>query len=147
MPIAVGEQFGPKWEWNELIEQHLTDYARATIPNVGGITEFQKIAAMCETHYVGLVPHFTGPISEAAMVHCCAVFSGPALMEMVNGGTRPWPYLNQSYDLRNGKLWPNDRPGLGVEVDTAKLQMIGDYNEHYVLTPMLRRPDGSYTNW
>jgi L-alanine-DL-glutamate epimerase-like enolase superfamily enzyme len=81
------------------------------------------------------------------MVHCCAVFSGPALMEMVNGGTRPWPYLNQSYDLRNGKLWPNDRPGLGVEVDTAKLQMIGDYNEHYVLTPMLRRPDGSYTNW
>jgi hypothetical protein len=25
--------------------------------------------------------------------------------------------------------------------------MIGDYNEHYVLTPMLRRPDGSYTNW
>src|SRR5215510_12668507 len=70
VPIAGGEQFGPKWDWNELIEQHLIDYARATIPNVGGITEFQKIAAMCETHYVGLVPHFTGPISEAAMVHC-----------------------------------------------------------------------------
>ena len=46
VPIAVGEQFGPKWDWNELIEQHLTDYARATIPNVGGITEFQKIAAI-----------------------------------------------------------------------------------------------------
>ena len=24
VPIAVGEQFGPKWDWNELIEQHLT---------------------------------------------------------------------------------------------------------------------------
>ena len=36
VPIAVGEQFGPKWDWNELIENRLTDYARATIPNVGG---------------------------------------------------------------------------------------------------------------
>jgi len=52
VPIAVGEQFGPKWEWNELVQNHLIDYARATIPNVGGITEFQKIAALCETHYV-----------------------------------------------------------------------------------------------
>jgi hypothetical protein len=55
--------------------------------------------------------------------------------------------LNQSYDLKNGKLWPNDRPGLGVEVDTAKLQLIGEYKDPYSLTPMLRRPDGSYTNW
>ncbi|MCC6394216.1 MAG: mandelate racemase/muconate lactonizing enzyme family protein [Bryobacterales bacterium] len=147
VPIAVGEQFGPKWDWNELIEGNLVDYARATIPNVGGITEFMKIAAMCETHYVGLVPHFTGPISEAAMVHCMAVFPGPGLMEMVMGGTRPWPYLNHFYDLKNGKLWPNDRPGLGVEVDTAKLQQIGDFTEHYDLTPMLKRPDGSLTNW
>lgn len=147
VPIAVGEQFGPKWEWNELVENKLIDYARVTIPNVGGITEFQKIAGMCETHYVGIVPHFTGPISEAAMVHTSAVFSGPVLMELVMGGTRPWPYLNASYDLKNGKLWPNDRPGLGVEVDTSKLQMIGDWNERYTLTPLLKRPDGSFTNW
>jgi galactonate dehydratase len=147
VPIAVGEQFGPKWEWNELIQNHLIDYARATVPNVGGITEFQKIAGLCELHYCGLVPHFTGPISEAAMVHCCAVFSGPVLMEMVMGGTRPWPYLKSHYDLKNGKLWPNERPGLGVEVDTSQLQQIGNYTEAYSLTPMLKRPDGSYTNW
>lgn len=147
VPIAVGEQFGPKWEWNELIQQHLIDYARATIPNVGGITEFQKIAALCETHYTGVVPHFTGPISEAAMVHCSVAFPGPVLMEMVMGGTRPWPYLNHHYDLKNGKLWPNERPGIGVEVDTTKLQMIGEYKERYTAIPMIRRPDGSYTNW
>jgi L-alanine-DL-glutamate epimerase-like enolase superfamily enzyme len=147
VPIAVGEQFGPKWEWNELIEQHLTDYARATIPNVGGITEFMKIAGICETHYVGLVPHFTGPISEAAMVHCSTAFPGPVLMEMLNGGTRQWPYLNRGYDFKNGKLWPNERPGIGVEVDTSKLQLIGEYKERYTMMPLIRRPDGSYTNW
>ena len=147
VPIAVGEQFGPKWEWNELIEHQLIDYARATVPNVGGITEFMKIAAMCETHYVGLIPHFTGPISEAAMVHCCAAFPGPALMELVNGGRQQWPYLNQAYDFKDGKLWPNDRPGIGVEVDTSKLQLIGDFSERYTAIPMIRRPDGSFTNW
>jgi L-alanine-DL-glutamate epimerase-like enolase superfamily enzyme len=147
VPIAVGEQFGPKWDWNELVQQHLIDYARATIPNVGGITEFMKIAGICETHYVGLIPHFTGPISEAAMVHCCAATSGPALMELVRGGTQEWPYLNHGYDFKNGKLWPNDRPGIGVEVDTTKLQQIGDYTERYTPIPMIRRPDGSYTNW
>jgi galactonate dehydratase len=147
VPIAVGEQFGPKWEWHELIGQHQIDYARATIPNVGGISEFMKIAALCETNYVGLIPHFTGPISEAAMVHCCAVFPGPALMEMVMGGTREWPYLKSHYDLKNGKLWPNDRPGVGVEVDTSKLQLIGEFTERYAAIPMVKRPDGSYTNW
>jgi galactonate dehydratase len=147
VPIAVGEQFGPKWEWNELVQQHLIDYARATIPNVGGITEFMKIAGICETHYVGLIPHFTGPISEAAMVHCSVATSGVVLMELVNGGTQKWPYLNQMYDLKDGKLWPNDRPGIGVDVDTSKLQQIGNYTERYTPIPTLRRPDGSFTNW
>ena len=147
VPIAVGEQFGPKWEWSALIEEKLTDYARATIPNVGGITEFMKIAGMCETHYVGMIPHFTGPISEAAMVHCSTAFPGPAIMEMVMGGTREWPYLKNGYDFRKGKLYPNERPGIGVDVDTSKLQLIGEYKERYAAIPMIRRPDGSYTNW
>lgn len=147
VPIAVGEQYGDRWDQNELVEQHLIDYTRATIPNVGGITEFIKITNLCETHYVGLIPHFTGPISEAALVHVCASFSGPVLMEMLSKGTQTWPYLLQGYDFRNGKLYPNQRPGLGVEVDTKQLQMIADINQPHKPIPMMRRPDGSYTNW
>jgi len=61
VPLAVGEQFGDRWDCNTSIERHLIDYTRMTLPNVGGITEFTKIAALCETHYVGMIPHFTGP--------------------------------------------------------------------------------------
>ena len=86
VPIAVGEHFGARWDTNELIEQHLIDYSRVSIPNVGGITEYMKIATLCETHYVGLIPHFTGPLSEAALVHACGVFSGPVMMEMLGDG-------------------------------------------------------------
>jgi L-alanine-DL-glutamate epimerase-like enolase superfamily enzyme len=147
VPIAVGEQLGSKWDVNELIEQQLIDYARVTIPNVGGITEYMKIQALCETHYVGLIPHFTGPISEAALVHACAVFSGPVLMEMLGEGHRDYAHLPECHDFRNGKLWPNRRPGLGVTLDTKLLQLVVEVTEAKQPIPMLRRPDGSITNW
>jgi L-alanine-DL-glutamate epimerase-like enolase superfamily enzyme len=147
VPIAVGEQFGDRWDTNELIENRLIDYTRVTLPNTGGITEFMKIAALCETHYIGIVPHFTGPIAEAALVHCCGVFSGPVLMEMTGTGPRAMPHLPQCYDFRNGKLFPNTRPGLGVEIDVKQLELQADITEKFAPTPILRRPDGSITNW
>jgi len=147
LPIAVGEQFGDRWDINELIEQHLIDYARVSIPNAGGLTEFLKIAALCETHYVGLVPHFTGPVAEAALVHACGAFSGPVLMEMTGAGPRDEPHLPQHFDFRQGKLWPNERPGLGVELDPKRLQLAAEITERSRPIPLLRRPDGSFTNW
>ena len=147
VPIAVGEQFGSKWDVNELIEQQLIDYARVTLPNVGGITEYMKIQALCETHYVGLIPHFTGPVSEAALVHACSVFSGPVLMEMTGDGRHDYPHLPECYDFRNGKLWPNRRPGLGVTLDTKPLQLAAEITQASRPIPMLHRPDGSITNW
>ena len=147
VPVAVGEHFGDRWELNELVEQRLIDYSRVTIPNVGGITEMLKIAALCETHYVGLVPHFTGPISVAALVHVLGAYSGPVMQELTGDGTRSFDYLPEKYDFRNGKLWPNNRPGLGVTLDTQALEMVLEVTEHRQPTPLYRRPDGSITNW
>lgn len=147
VPIAVGEQFGSKWDINELVEQQLIDYARVTLPNVGGITEYMKIQAICETHYVGLIPHFTGPVSEAALVHACGAFSGPVLMEMLGDGSSAYPHLPEHYDFRQGKMWPNRRPGLGVTLDTKPLQLAAEITERSRPVPMFQRPDGSITNW
>ena len=147
VPIAVGEQFGDRWDINELVEQRLIDYSRVTLPNAGGITEFMKISAICETHYVGIVPHFTGPIALAALVHSLAVFSGPVLLEILGAAPAALPYLPQYVDFRSGKLWPNQRPGLGVEFDPKPLQMVAEVTRHSAPVPLLRRPDGSITNW
>ena len=74
-------EWGNRWDFNTLVEHHDIDFVRATLPNVGGITEMLKIAALCETHFVGIIPHFTGPIATAALVNCLGTFSGPVLME------------------------------------------------------------------
>ncbi|MBZ5565741.1 MAG: mandelate racemase/muconate lactonizing enzyme family protein [Acidobacteriia bacterium] len=147
VPIAVGEQFGSKWDISRMIENQWIDYARVTVPNVGGITEYMKIQALCETHYVGLIPHFTGPVSEAALVHACGVFSGPVLMEMLGEGPHNLDHLPEHYDFRNGKMWPNRRPGLGVTLDPKPLTLVTEITERGRPVPMFQRPDGSVTNW
>jgi L-alanine-DL-glutamate epimerase-like enolase superfamily enzyme len=147
VPIAVGEHFGDRWEMNELVEEHLIDYSRVTLPNAGGITELRKQAALCETHYVGMVPHFTGPVATAALVHVLASFAGPVCMEIVGETPRPEPHLPRHFDFRNGKLWPNDRPGLGVEFDPRAAKLVSEVTERRQPTRLFRRPDGSITNW
>jgi L-alanine-DL-glutamate epimerase-like enolase superfamily enzyme len=147
VPIAVGEQFGARWDISPLIEQQLIDYSRVTLPNVGGITEYMKILALCETHYIGLIPHFTGPVSESALVHACGAFPGPVLMEMTGEGKTTYPHLPECYDFHNGRMWPNRRPGLGVTLDTNALKLAAEVTELARPIPVYHRPDGSITNW
>jgi L-alanine-DL-glutamate epimerase-like enolase superfamily enzyme len=146
VPIAAGEEWGNRWDFNKLVEAHDIDFLRATLPNVGGITEMMKVAAICETHFVGIVPHFTGPIATAALVNSLGTFSGPVLMEY-NFQGRTFAHLPTALDFKDGKLYPNDRPGLGVELDLKPLKLIAEVTEPIRNRQLYYRPDGSITNW
>jgi galactonate dehydratase len=147
VPLAAGEEWGNRWDFNPLIEHHDIDYMRGTLPNVGGITEMVKIMALCETHFIGIAPHFTGPIATAALVNTLGTFSGPVLMEY-NFGGRTLPHLPVCLDFKNGKLYPNYRPGLGVEIDLKHLTQIAEFTEPVTARAQnYYRPDGSLTNW
>ncbi|MCC7176215.1 MAG: mandelate racemase/muconate lactonizing enzyme family protein [Bryobacterales bacterium] len=144
-PLAHGEEWGQRWDFNRLVENHDIDYVRCTVPNVGGITEMMKIAAMCETHAVGIVPHFTGPVSTAALVHCLSTFSGPVLFEY-NYADRGVEYLPEFLDFRAGRLYTNDRPGIGVSLDLKRVKFISSVTE-VGRRQFYLRPDGSINHW
>lgn len=147
VPLAAGEEWGNKWDFNKIIERHDIDFVRATLPNVGGITEMLKIAAICETHFTGITPHFTGPIATAALVNCLSPFSGPLMMEYNYQG-RTLAHLPQCLEFKDGKLYPNERPGLGVELDYKQLTKIAEFTEPVTAHAQTYfRPDGSITNW
>jgi galactonate dehydratase len=147
VPLAAGEEWGNRWDFNTLVENHDIDYVRATLPNVGGITEMMKIAALCETHFVGIVPHFTGPIATAALVNSLGTFSGPVLMEYNYQG-RTLAHLPQCLNFKDGKLFANERPGLGVELDYKYLNKVAEITQPVTARAQTYfRPDGSITNW
>lgn len=150
VPIAVGEQFGDRWDTNVLIEDHLIDYTRFTLPNTGGITEFKKIAAICETHYVGMIPHFTGPLSTATLVHVLGSSSPTrCLIELAGGEPERPAYFNEDLlNFKNGKLYLNPSPGLGVKFDPKKADFVMEVTENTKFPhPILKSPDGAIHNW
>jgi galactonate dehydratase len=49
-------------------------------------------------------------------------------------------------ERRNGKVWPNDRPGLGVTVDERQLAFVEAVTEGAPGASQ-KRLDGSLTHW
>ena len=86
-----------------------------------------------------------GPVATAALVNCLAVFPGPVLMEYNYGG-RPIDYLPECLDFKNGKAYPNDRPGLGVTIEPKLLKQVGEVTQPGRRS-LYNRPDGSPTHW
>jgi galactonate dehydratase len=147
VPLAAGEQFGALRDGNlPLVEQGLIDFLRTSIPNCGGITSYRTLTSLCEAHSVSLVPHFTAPIATAAVVQSLLAFPGQVLDEVF----RPaFPsYLSDGYVFRDAKMYPSDRPGLGVVVDESRLNPVAEFTEPrpagLYQGQSLYRPDGSY---
>ena len=146
VPLAVGEQFATKWEFRELIEEELMQYARIDVCIVGGLTEARKVANWCETHYIDIAPHNPlGPVSTAACLHLDLATSNFGVQELPR---QPGTILPEVFPVQvsfeDGHLLPPTSPGLGI-----------DFNEEAALayyyqegdSPRISRPDGSFTNW
>ena len=147
VPIGMGEQYATKWEFRQVVEEDLIDYARIDLCIVGGLTEALKVAQWCETHYIQVAPHNPlGPVSTAACLHLDMALSNFAVQECARPPGTVLPELfPKQVTLENGHLLPPEEPGLGVVMDEeaiASLPPVVDGD-----CPRLRRPDGSYTNW
>jgi L-alanine-DL-glutamate epimerase-like enolase superfamily enzyme len=146
VPLAVGEQYSSKWEFRQIIEEDLMDYARIDLCICGGLTEAKKIAGWCETHYIDLAVHNPiGPVATSAFLHLCLSVPNFAVQELPRrpGMSLPDVVLNQP-QWEDGYLLPPTAPGLGIEFDRDAIQK---YPFEMQELPHLRRADGSVSNW
>jgi L-alanine-DL-glutamate epimerase-like enolase superfamily enzyme len=146
VPLAIGEQFHSKWEFREIIEEELTDYARVDICIAGGLTEAKKIAGWAETHYIQLATHNPlGPVSSAACAHLNFASPNVGVQEQP---TKPGVLLPDvvpvQMEWKDGYILPPTRPGLGIEFDREAARKM-PFQMYEV--PHLVRADGGYTNW
>ena len=72
-PLAMGELFCSPWEGQELLLEHLIDYARHDLAHIGGITAARKVAALCEARGILTAWHGPGNISPLAHMANCHV--------------------------------------------------------------------------
>jgi L-alanine-DL-glutamate epimerase-like enolase superfamily enzyme len=146
VPLAAGEQFCSKWEFRQLIEEELIDYARIDISIVGGLTEAKKIAGWCETHFINVAVHNPlGPVSSAACLQLNLACPNFGVQEQPRKpGTMLTDVVPVQAEWQDGYLLPPTRPGLGVEFDREAAKKHPFRN---VGLPQLTRADGSVTNW
>ncbi len=146
VPLAVGEQLGSKWEFRELVEEDLIDYARIDVCIAGGITEARKIAGWCEAHHIKLALHNPlGPVSAAACLHLDLATSNFGVQEQPRKpGTMLTDVVPGQVPFSDGHLLPPTRPGLGIEFDREAARA---HPFQMASGPRLTRLDGSFTNW
>jgi len=127
IPIATGENLQGLEDFTRLIDKRAASVLNLPPPNVGGLTEARKIAALAEIRGMQIAPHFFsyGPLSWVAMANLCMatpnvlILEANSLRENPSGPRR----LNENLFFRepikiDGYYFvPSGKPGLGYEYD------------------------------
>ena len=144
-PIAMGELFNNPKEWDYLIANRLIDFIRVHISQIGGITPARKLAVFCEQFGVRTAWHGPGdvsPVGHMANVHLDLVCQ--------NFGIQEWAGINDTLNevfpgspvLRDGYVYANEKPGLGIDIDEKLAAKFPCKTEVTVWT-QTRLPDGT----
>jgi mannonate dehydratase len=144
-PIAMGELFNNPREWTPLIVNRLIDFIRIHISQIGGITPAKKLTSLCEAFSVRTAWHGPGdvsPVGHAANVHLDISTSNHGVQEWCGFSEKMYEVFTGIPEVRKGYVYPNDKPGLGIDIDEKKAAKYPCKNTlpQWTLT---RTPDGT----
>jgi galactonate dehydratase len=143
LPIATGERIFTKWGFREILEKKAAIVLQPDLCHAGGITEVRLIAGMAEAFYATVAPHNPlGPISLAAGVQIAASIPNFLCQEQVSLGDG---YIKTPFTVREGYLNLPADPGLGIELDDAK--MADKLDHEWKNREEYDADDGSVMDW
>jgi mannonate dehydratase len=119
-PIAMGELFNSPHEWTPLVAERLIDFVRMHVSQMGGLTPARKVAAFAELFGVRTAWHGPGdvsPVGHAANVALDVACYNFGVQEYSPFSERLREVFAGCPEMRNGYLWPNEKPGWGIEVN------------------------------
>jgi len=121
-PIAMGELFNNPHEWRLLIEERLIDFLRMHVSQIGGITPARNAAIHGQIYGVRTAwhgPGDTSPVGHAANLHLDLWAPNFGIQEWCRFDSLVYDMFPGLPEVRGGYMYPNDRPGLGIEFDEA----------------------------
>lgn len=121
-PLAMGELFNNPHEWQRLITERLIDFIRMHISQMGGITPAKNVAAFA--HMFGIRtawhgPGDTSPVGHAANLHLDVWAPNFGIQEWYRPSELEYEMFPGLPQVRNGYLYPNEEPGLGIDINEA----------------------------
>lgn len=131
VPIAMGELFNNQNEWKEPMINQWFDYIRCHISQIGGITPAMKIARLGEWFNIKTAWHGPGdvsPVGHAANAHIDYAIWNFGIQEAVNFNEATLEVFPGSPYLKNGYMYVNEAPGLGVDLNE---KAAAKYPAHY----------------
>jgi len=146
-PQAMGELFVNPHEYLPLITERLIDYVRVRVSKGGGITPCRKIATLCEWFGIQTAWQEGGdndPVNQAAAMHLDLASHSFGIQEENHFGEQELEVFPGHAEQDGGYLYPNDRPGLGIDIDedkAAALLSSGPLPPHYAAAD--RKADGT----
>ena len=146
-PIAMGELFNNPREWQPLIAGRLIDFIRMHVSQMGGLTPARHVAAFANMYGVRTAwhgPGDTSPVGHAANLHLDLWAPNFGIQEWCNFPEHMYEIFPGLPEVRNGYMYPSDKPGLGIDIneDLAANYPCQDEVEWWTQT---RLPDGSPT--
>lgn len=150
-PIAMGELYVNQAEYVPLVHNRLIDFIRCHISAIGGITPARKLAAYCELFGVRTAWHGPGdvsPIGHSTNLQLDLSSSNFGIQESFIFGDAAREVFPGTPEIRDGYLWSNEQPGLGIDID-EKLAARFPLPEHPLngALPEVRQVDGTVIRW
>ena len=144
-PLAMGELFNHPREWTPLVSGRLIDFIRVHLSQIGGITPALKLSHLCAAFGVRTAWHGPGdvsPVGMAAAVHLDVAMHNFGIQEWSRRGEAEQAVFPGIPELRKGYVYPNDRPGLGIDFDDSLAARHPCDNDPVTWT-VSRWPDGT----
>jgi mannonate dehydratase len=144
-PLAMGELFNNPHEWRLLIEERLIDFLRMHISQMGGITPARNAAIHANIYGIRTAWHGPGdvsPVGHAANLHLDLWEPNFGIQEWCRLPEVVYEVFPGTPEVRNGYMYPNDKPGLGIDID-EKLAAKFPCKEEIEQWTQTRLPDGS----
>ncbi len=119
-PIAMGELFNTQHEYVPLITGRLIDFIRIHISQIGGLSMARKVAALAEFFGVRTAWHGPGdasPVGHAAGLALELSSHNFGIHEGGNFPDRTREVFPGCPETKNGFMYANERPGLGIDLD------------------------------
>lgn len=126
VPICASETLATRRAFREFLQADALDVVMLDLSWCGGVGEAKKIATLAEAWGRPVAPHdCTGPVVLTASVHLSLNCPNTLVQETVRAFTSGWyqEVLTDLPDIRDGFVYPSEKPGLGTTLQRDRLAM------------------------